>query len=186
MTPSSPPAPRYDARVRLQPVPALIDLQGGAEDVLPRLRLLALDDPPPLRRLQAGDRSVLRPAPGHWMLLSSSDTPAALLRSLCAAPLAEDSLFVDVSDGWAHFDLRGPEAAELLGAACPLDTHPRAFATDGATFTEAFGLRALLLRRPTGFQLAVERSHGPMVADWFARLQGTPRASPLSVDADIC
>ena len=47
-------------------------------------------------------------------------------------------------------------------------------------------MRALLLRTPTGFQLAVERSHGPMVADWFARLQGTPRASPLSVDADIC
>ena len=186
MTGASNPARRYDARVRLRPVPALIDIQGAAEDVLPRLRLLGLDDPPPLRHLQAADRMVLRPAPGHWMLLSSADAPAALLRALCVTPLAEDSLVVDVSDGWAHFDIRGAEAAELLGAACPLDTHQRAFAADGATFTEAFGLRALLLRTPTWFQLAVERSHGPMVADWFARLQGTPRASPLSVDADIC
>ena len=186
MTSAPSATPRYDARVRLRPVPALIDLQGAAEDVLPRLRPLGLADPPPLRRLQAGDRSVLRPAPGHWMLLSSADTPAALVRALCATPLSEDSLVVDVSDGWAHFDLQGPEAADLLGAACPLDTHPRAFAADGATFTEAFGLRALLLRTSTGFQLAVERSHGPMVADWFARLQGTPRASPLCEGADIC
>ncbi|MGA1316760.1 MAG: sarcosine oxidase subunit gamma family protein [Rubrivivax sp.] len=186
-SPSSPmPVSRYDARVQLLPTPTMIELLGPAEDVLPRLRALGLEDPAPCRALQAGGLRLLRPAPSHWLLIAPPSDGPGLLTRLRATALGDDTLIVDIGDGWAHFAVAGAQAGELLAIASPLDTHPRAFAADGATFTEAFGLRALLLREAGGFQIAFERSHAPMVADWFARLQGVPRDGPLVAQADFC
>lgn len=178
--------PVHDARVGLLPTPTLLELQGPADDVLPRLRRLGLADPPALRCARSGALELWRPAPGQWLLLAPPDDATALLAQVLAEPPGADTLIVDVSDGWAHFRVEGAGAEALLASASPLDTHPRAFAADGASFTEAFGLRVLVLRRPGGFQLAVERSHAPMVADWFARLQGRPRAGPLVAGSDFC
>ena len=178
--------PVHDARVSLLTPPTIIELQGPPDDVLPRLRSLGLEDPPAQRCARSGALEVLRPAPQHWWLLAPAQDGPALLAGLFTSPPGPDTLIVEVSDGWAHFLLEGTDAGDLLASASPLDTHPRAFAADGAAFTEAFGLRALVLRRPGGFQLAVERSHGPMVADWFARLQGLPRSGPLVAGANFC
>ncbi len=177
---------RYDARARLLPAPTMIELLGSAEDALPRLKSLGLESPPPHRALRGGSLRLLRPAPEHWMLIATPSETPDLMSRLCVPPLGADTLIVDVGDGWAHFRVAGAEAGELLAIASPLDTHPRAFAADGATFTEAFGLRALLMRDADGFQIAFERSHAPMVADWFARLQGVTRAGPLVEQADFC
>lgn len=179
-------ASRYDARVRLLPTPTMIELLGPAEDVLPRLHALGLQDPAPQRVQQAHGLRLLRPAPEHWLLIAPPSEAQGLLSRLRALPLGADTLIVDVSDGWAHFAMAGAQAGELMATASPLDTHPRAFPEDGATFTEAFGLRALVLRSAGGFQVAIERSHAPMVADWFTRLQGVPRDGPLVADVDFC
>lgn len=178
--------PVHHARVGLLPTPTLLELQGPADDVLPRLRRLGLADPAALRCERSGALELLRPAPGHWLLLAPPEDATGLLVRLLAEPAGADTLVVDVSDGWAHFRVEGAGAGALLASASPLDTHPRVFAADGATFTEAFGLRALVLRRPGGFQVAVERSHGPMVADWFARLQGHRQAGTLVAGANFC
>lgn len=179
-------ASRYEARVRLLPTPTMIELLGSDADVLPRLQSLGLEAPAPRRALQAHGLQLLRPAPEHWLLIAPPLEAQDLLSRLRAPALQADTLIVDVGDGWAHFAVAGAQAGVLLAIASPLDTHLRAFPADGATFTEAFGLRALVLRSVDGFQVAIERSHAPMVADWFVRLQGVHRDGPLVADADFC
>lgn len=174
--------PIYDARVQRLPTPALIELQGEPGDLAPRLARLGLAEPAPLRAARADGRTLLRPTPTLWVLLGAPGEGPELMRLLGSPAPASDTLIVDLSDGHVHWAVTGPQAAELMAVATPLDIHPRAFAPDGATYTEAFGLRALVLRHPDGFHLAIERSHGPMVGDWFARIQGSEAAPSGGVE----
>ena len=151
---------------------ALIDLKGEPADILPRLARLSLTDPPPLCATSAGALRLLRPTPAHWLLRAPLDAEEALLQQLLTPTPPLDTLIVPVSDAYAWFALCGPEARELLAVGCPLDLGPQAFGSDAATFTEVFSLKTLLWRRADGFELAVERSYAPLVADWFARIQG--------------
>lgn len=156
---------------------ALIDLKGEPDDVLPRLHRLGLSDPPALSVTAVGALHLLRPAPGHWLLRAPPDAEEALLQQLLTPAPPLDTLIVPVSDAYAWFALCGSEARELMAVVCPLDLAPQQFGPEAATFTEVFGLKTLLWRRADGFDLAVERSYAPLVADWFARVQGGARAS---------
>lgn len=162
----------YDCVTERMAMRALIDLKGGSADILPRLQTLGLPDPSPARAGTAGMTQVLRPAPAHWLVHAPLAQEESLLQALSARPLAPDTLIVPVSDAHAWFSVRGRDARELLSIGCPLDLHPGAFPDDGATFTEVFGLKTLLLAQGDGFDLAIERSYAPLVADWFARIQG--------------
>jgi sarcosine oxidase subunit gamma len=115
---------------------------------------------------------LLRPTPAHWLLCAPLDAEEALLQQLLTSTPPLDTLIVPVSDAYAWFALCGPEARELLAVGCPLDLGPQAFGPNAATFTEVFSLKTLLWRSADGFELAVERSYAPLVADWFARIQG--------------
>lgn len=74
-----------------------------------------------------------------------------------------------VSDTLTFFDITGPDAGEIMSIACPLDLHHTVFGDLDVTFTEVFGLKALLLRAIGGFEFAVEQSFGDMIADYLAR-----------------
>ena len=62
----------------------------------------------------------------------------------------------------------------LIAIASPLDVDLAQFPADGATFTEAFGQKALVMRRGDGFELAIERSYAPMLRDYFSRINPAP------------
>jgi len=162
----------YHCTLERPGLPTLIDLKGEPADVLPRLHRLGLTDPPALCATRAGALRLLRPAPAHWLLCAPLETEEALLQQLLAPAPPLDTLIVPVSDAYAWFALCGPEAREFMAVGCPLDLEPQLFGPDAATFTEVFGLKTLLWRRADGFELAVERSHEALVADWFARIQG--------------
>ncbi len=163
----------YDCHIERPGLKGLIDLKGEPADILARLQKLGLSNPPPQRASSTGPLRVLRPAPAHWLLCTPLDAEEDLLGALMSPLPAADTLILPVSDAYAWFALRGPEARELMAVGCPLDLDPQAFAPDGATFTEVFGLKTLLWRSADGFELAVERSYDPLLADWFARIQGT-------------
>lgn len=163
----------YDCHIERPGLRGLIDLKGEPGDVLGRLQRLGLSDPPPQRTSAARPLRVLRPAPSHWLLCTPLDAEDELLRGLLSPEPQGDTLILPVSDAYAWFALRGPDARELMAVGCPLDLDPQAFAADGATFTEVFGLKTLLWRSAEGFELAVERSYDALMADWFARIQGT-------------
>ena len=127
-----------------------------------RLPVESPDLPPwparPNSRTMAGDRSLLWLGPGRWLLLAPLAEEEALQRAL-----SQDGVTL-LSDSLAFFTLTGPGADAAMAIACPLDLHPRAFAADAANWTDAFGIRALVLREGSGWVLAVEPSYADYVA----------------------
>ena len=63
----------------------------------------------------------------------------------------------------------GPTLPEGVARPQSRDYTPLRFDETSVTFTEAFGLKALVRRVDDGFEFAVERSFGDMVADYLTR-----------------
>jgi sarcosine oxidase gamma subunit len=164
----------YDVCIEPLPTMALIDLKGSACDIAPRLQRLGLTEPAPSHALRADTVEVLRVAREHWLLRAPLQDEERLLSMLLEDAPAPDTLIVPVSDAYAFFGITGPHARQIMAIASPLNADPSAFPEDGATFTEAFGQKALVLGRPAGYQLAFERRYAPMMADFFLRINGGP------------
>lgn len=154
----------YDVAIESLPMQAVIDLKGEAAaladwcgEVLPPFPAR------PNSLTRAAGRTLLHIGPDHWLLLADlveEDGLIAALRPEAAPPQVS---VVPVSDSLSHFAVTGPDAAEVMAVATPLDLHPTVFAEDAASFTEAFGVRALVRRHPGGFMLSVDRSFAPMI-----------------------
>lgn len=164
----------YQANTRALPLRTVIDIKGNHEEVLPRLLRLGLSSNLPARRVSAGELELLRPGKEHWMLLAPLQDEDRLLGEVLATPLGADTLVLGVSDAYQFFAIDGPDAWLLIAIASPLDVDPAQFPADGATFTEVFGLKALVMRRGDGFELAIERSYAPMLQDYFSRINPAP------------
>lgn len=105
-----------------------------------------------------------------WMLRAPLAREAALEMAL-KPPLAPDDIsIVCISDTLVFWRITGPEADQIMSIAGPLDVHPSTFPAQGATWSEIFGQRALVLRVKGGFEIAVERSYGPMFNDYLNRI----------------
>ncbi len=160
----------YDVSIEPLPMVALVDLKGSAGDIAPRLRRLGLHQPAPGRASACGPVAVLRAAREHWLVRAPLDDEERLLATLLEDAAAAETLIVPVSDAYAFFGISGPHARQIMAIASPLDTDPSVFPADGATFTEAFGQKALVQRCATGFEIAFERSYASMVSDYFLRI----------------
>ncbi|MES2977339.1 MAG: hypothetical protein V4731_02870 [Pseudomonadota bacterium] len=162
----------YAANIEKLPAEGLIDLKGPDGDVIPAIEALGCKSPTIGRACRGGVLEVFHPAPGHWLVRAPRDQEGPLLTKFQSCPGAERMLCVAVSDGLVFFRLTGQDARHLLAIASPLDADRVAFLDDGATYTEAFGQRALLVRRPDGFELGFDVSLQALVADWFSRITG--------------
>ena len=160
----------YDVEITRLGAKALFDLKGTESDLqdwcgdhLPKF---------PDTRNTAAERDeieLLWIGPEHWLLLADLSQEAALIAHLKPTEAPVDLSIVQVSDTQCFFSIIGPDAGQILAIACPLDVHPAVFPCNGATFTEVFGLKALVLRRAEGFLVAVEQSFGDMLDDYFSR-----------------
>lgn len=134
----------------------VIDLRGDraalASDTLP---------PWPERpnsRTDARALSLIWAGPDRWLLLGPLAEEAALAAALGPPADPEHASITILSDSFAFFTLSGADARVAMAIACPLDLHPSAFAPDAATFSEMFGIRALVMRAPAGWTFAVAGS----------------------------
>jgi len=107
--------------------------------------------------------------PTHWQLRAPIEVETRWLKRLGPGGVPEELSIVLISDTLAFFRVSGPDASEILAIASPLDTHPSAFPSTGAAYTEAFGVKTLVVRRHDGFELAVDRSYADMTADCLGR-----------------
>ena len=107
--------------------------------------------------------------PERWLLRSTIANEERLLEMTRPAEAPLDISIVQVSDTLCFFDLRGPDAGEIVSIACPVDHHPSRFAENGVSYTSLFGLKGILLRSDDGFEIAVESSFADMVEDYLAR-----------------
>lgn len=161
----------YDVTIRRLAPPALLDLRGKTETVSRWLAGVGLAMPEtPNTAVRAGDQELCWLGPDHWILRAPIDTEETLLQTLKTVDLPPDVSQVLVTDAYAFFEISGPDAGQVLAIACPIDLDSSVFPLDGVTFTEAFGLKALIVRRDSGVELAVERSFGNMTADYLDRV----------------
>ena len=163
----------YDVTIRrLDPV-ALLDLRGEPDAVASWLAGLGLTLPEtPNTAVRSGAREVYWLGPTHWILRAPIADEDDVLDTLNPEDVPPDISQVLVTDAYAVFEISGPDAAQVLAIASPLDLHPSTFPPNGVTFTEAFGLTALIVKRDDGAELAVERSFGDMTADYLDRVTG--------------
>ena len=163
----------YDARAARLPVQALFDLRGDPVALVAwgGAVLPALPDVPNSRTC-AEDVMLCHLGPRRWLLRAPPDRESALTDALRPETAPPEISLVRISDTLAFFRITGPEAAEVMAICCPMDLHPSVFDEAAASHTEAFGLRALVMRCADGFDLAVEQSFGAMLEDCLARAIG--------------
>ena len=160
----------YDVTFTQLETQALYDLKGPREALQDweGAALPAFPDGPNTKTVNDG-ATLMYIGPDHWLLradLAREDDLTAVLRPEGAPP---DISIVRVSDTLAFFRITGSDAPDLLAIGCPLDLHGSRFGPDAASFTECFGLKALVTRCAGGFDVAVDQSFGPMVADFLTR-----------------
>ncbi|MEM7317509.1 MAG: sarcosine oxidase subunit gamma [Pseudomonadota bacterium] len=159
----------YDAAVIRLPVLALFDLQGTPEALSAWATSLPGFPDQPNTLTRAGPDELCHVGPNRWLLRSAIDREDALQASLRPDEAPPEISIVPVSDTLTFFRVTGPDALNVLSIGCPLDLHPDMFGPDAVSYTEFFGLRALVLRCTGGFDIAVEQSYGDMIADCLSR-----------------
>jgi sarcosine oxidase subunit gamma len=111
----------------------------------------------PCRATVTGDRAALWLGPDEWLLLAPAGTPVA--------PDGADSL-VDVSQRQLALIVTGPDAAEVLNGAVPLDLGLAAFPVGMCTRTICEKAEIVLWRTaPERFHIEAWRSFMPYVRD---------------------
>jgi len=161
----------YEVNIRRLDLSAMFDLQGPDAQISQWLRALGMSLPKhPNTRYQSDAGEAYWIGRAHWLLRTDIEREDDLLNRLQPDTGSPDVSLVLVSDVYAFFQVSGPDAHQILAVASPLDTAPSVFPDNGATFTEAFGLKALVIRRACGFELGFDRSYADMAADYFERV----------------
>ncbi|WP_420395646.1 sarcosine oxidase subunit gamma [Nioella sp.] len=161
----------YDVTFERLEAQALFDLK-GRQEALGAWAGEALPPFPerPNSKTEAGGATLMFIGPDHWLLRADLDREAPLEAALRPSEAPPEISLVRVSDTLAVFRITGPDAAEVMAVACPMDLHASRFGPDGSSYMEAFGLKALVTRCAGGFDVAVEQSFGPMVNDYLSRI----------------
>ncbi len=160
----------YDVAIDRLPLSALFDLKGKRE----ALAEWAKDALPVFPQIsnslsRADGRTLCFISPDHWLLRAEADSEAALEDALQPHRSPPEISIVTVSDTLTFYRITGPDADQIMSIGCPLDLHISTFGPDAVSFTEFFGLKALVMRCEGGFDCGVEQSFGDMVADYLAR-----------------
>ena len=161
----------------------IVNLRGDAMDerfVQAVLAATGLDLPVQANTASvSGTRQLIWLGPDEWLLKdagaggTAADGLVSPLANALRAALAQhaDLHHAVVETGSAHttFTLQGPPSAELLARGCPLDLHPRAFAS-GALAQSHIARAPVLLRcvQPgQSYEITVRRSFAPYLFEWL-------------------
>ena len=128
-----------------------------------------------------GARQLIWLGPDEWVLKDAGatadasvgtaiDSPlAAALRSALAQHPALHHSVVETGSAHTTFTLQGPASADLLARGCPLDLHPRAFAS-GALAQSHIARAPTLIRcvqAGQSYEITVRRSFAPYLFEWL-------------------
>lgn len=120
-----------------------------------------------------GDLTALWLGPDAWLMTCPPGEVAAHVGSLREALADAHAAITDVSDGRVALRLAGPSARDVLAKGCPLDLHPRAFAT-GRCAQSLLAKTSVLIhlldddaRRGPTFDVYVARSFAHYLFAWL-------------------
>ena len=161
----------YQATIKKQAMWAIFDIKGNASAVAKRLADVGLSLPSSANTAYAKNgQHLCWIGEDHWLLLAPSEIEFQLLERLDPQNSSLDCRIVHVSDAYTLFKVTGNHADDILAIASPLNTRQQNFPIDGATYTEFFGIRGLVLRWPDGYLAAVERSYADMITTYFDKV----------------
>ena len=123
----------------------------------------------PCRAMTQGERATMWLGPDEWLLIAPQAQGPALASSLETALAGIPHSLVDVGHRQCACELRGPQAATLLSAGCPLDLDESAFPIGMCTRTVLAKAEVVLWRRAAHtFRLEVARSFVAYVSQFVA------------------
>jgi heterotetrameric sarcosine oxidase gamma subunit len=154
----------YDVAITRGPLRTLFDLKGLKEAVVAWCGTALPDLPDQPNSLTAkGTRLLMWIGPDHWLLADDIALEEMLSDTLRPDTAPAEMSIVLVSDTLTFFVVEGSDSNELMAVATSLDLHPASFADDCVSQIEAFGIKALIRRVASGYEIAVDRSY----EDWF-------------------
>jgi sarcosine oxidase subunit gamma len=163
-----PGAARLSLRLREEDAAALASVAGFRVDQ--RLNSFAA----------SGERLSLRLGPNEWLLIGPEADSEAIAAEIAAALGERFHSLVDVGHRNVAIAVKGPHAADILNAGCPLDLDPAAFPTGMATRTILGKTEIVLLRlddAPT-FRVECWRSFATYAHDFLTEAARDFEASP--------
>ena len=159
----------YDVQIDRLPIFALFDLKGSAETLAEWGGVLPPFPATPNSRSRAKDLELCHTGPERWLLRADTESEAEITDELRPEAAPPEISIVRVSDTQTFFRITGPDADQVMSIGCPLDLHPDSFGPDAVTYSDFFGVKALVLRYENGFDVAVEQSFGDMISDYLSR-----------------
>lgn len=183
-------APRFEAGPTLAPLPpaARYILRGGPAVPAAAEQAVGVGIPAEAcRALTREGRAALWLGPDEWLLIAPVAQGASLAEQLATALAGLPHSLVDVGHRQSGCELRGPAAATLLSAGCPLDLDERAFPVGMCTRTVLAKAEVVLWRTATEtFRIEVARSFVAYVSEFLAEAgRTTPDrrlGSPLQLE----
>ena len=160
----------YNVKIVREDISALFDLKGEQDEM--REYLKNCYGPIPLvpnTFNSTGAWKLMYVGPKHWILKAPIDDEEKLVSLLRPDNAPKSLSIVLISDTLTFFSLSGEDASDIMSIATSMDLNPGIFGDDNATFSEVFGLKALISREENGFQFAVDQSFGNMVSDYLER-----------------
>ena len=114
-----------------------------------------------------GEHSVLWQGPDEWLVVSQM-AAEALVEELRLSVDGAHAAVVDVSANRTVLELRGAAASAVLQKGCPLDLHPRAFASGRAVSTTLARIPLIVWQvGPDSYRLLPRSSFADYVARWL-------------------
>jgi len=163
----------YQVNITVTDLHAMLDLKGDGDFLRawPVLSDLAF----PTINNTATERdgmSVYWIGKQHWLVRAPLDQEPAFYSIAKSAEAIDEISATIVSDAMSFFSLNGHDADQVMSIASPLDVHPSVFPKNGVTYTEAFGIKALIIRCEGGYEIGVDRSYFDMIGDCFGHALG--------------
>lgn len=156
-----------------RPFVAMLNLRGQMDDprfteAVQNVTGLALPVQPNSASLTT-DRQLLWLGPDEWLLKLPNTEHLAQEKALRSALSGQHHAVVQVGDGNTTLTLQGPASADLLSRGCPLDLHPRAFASGALAQTHVAKAATVVLCLEAGsrFELTVRRSFADYLFRWL-------------------
>jgi len=161
----------YDVKIQRLALNAMIDLQGDAEAIKNWIKDDDLPEFPnkPNTSITNQQFKIYWVGIEHWLMRSEIELEDHLLEMTNPSAAPIEISVVQVSDAFKFFEVSGPDAAEIISIASPINHHLTAFPENGVSFTNIFGIKGLLIRVNNGFEIAVESSYADLMADFLQK-----------------
>jgi len=154
----------YQVSIEECPLQALLDLKGRADFLQswPVLAELAFPEQKNTAR-HGSEMAVYWIGRQHWLIRSSLEHEHRFHSIVQAADPMDAVSATVISDSVSFYRVTGKDADDVLSIASPLDIHARLFPKTGVTYTDVFGIKALLVRCENGYEIGVDRSYFDMI-----------------------